>query len=257
LNDVTYCAPDGLPQKMDVYFPEAGGPWPVLAYVHGGAWIRGDKAEAAGFARLMTAQGYLVVSINYRLYPAAKFPDMIEDIKCAIRFLRANAGEYNLDPERIAAMGASAGGHLVALLGTADEGAGFDIGEHLEQSSRAQAVVALAPPTDLRRNFPNADMELMRHVGTGQVNLEQASPITYVSADDPPFLLIHGNRDAVVPYEQSQLMYDRLIEVGVPAELVTVQNADHALTAADGSATPSLAEINRIIMDFLAKYLRT
>jgi acetyl esterase/lipase len=158
LIDVTYCTPDNLPQKMDVYFPQAGGPWPVLAYVHGGAWMRGDKSEATELARGMTAQGYLVVSIDYRLYPAAKFPDMIEDVKCSIRFLRTNAGEYNLDPDRIAAIGASSGGHLVALLGTADENAGFDAGEYLEQSSRVQAVVAMAPPTDLTRNFPNADM---------------------------------------------------------------------------------------------------
>jgi acetyl esterase/lipase len=256
LTDVTYCTVDNLSQKMDVYFPESGGPWPALVYVHGGAWIRGDKSEAAGFARGMIAQGYLVVSLNYRLYPAAKFPDMIEDVKCAIRSLRAHASEYNLDPNRIAAIGASSGGHLVSLLGTSDESAGWDLGEHLDQSSRVQAVVAMAPPTDLTREFPNADMELMRHVGTGQVNFAEASPITYVTVDDPPFLLIHGTRDAVVPYEQSQLMYDRLVQTNVPAQLVTVQNGDHSLIASDGSATPTLGEINQIILDFLAKYLK-
>jgi len=241
---------------MDVYFPEAGGPWPVLAYVHGGAWMRGDKSEAAALARGLTAEGYLVVSINYRLYPAAKFPDMIEDIKCAIRFLRANAGEYNLDPNRIGASGASAGAHLAALLGTADEGAGFDVGEYLDQSSRVQAVIAMAPPTDLRRSFPNADMELLRHVGRGQVDFAGASPITYVTADDPPFLLIHGDQDEVVPFEQSQLMYDRLAQANVPAQFVIVRNGRHAMTAPDGSATPTLAEINQTILDFLSNYLK-
>jgi acetyl esterase/lipase len=239
---------------MDVYFPEAGGPWPLLVYVHGGAWLRGDKSEAAGFARGMTAQGYLVVSLNYRLYPSGRFPAMIQDVKCAIRSLRAHAGEYNLDPNRIGAIGVSAGGHLVALLGTADESAGWDVGEYLDQSSRVQAVVAMAPPTDLRRNFPNADMELMRQ--TGEVNLAEASPINHVTADDPPFLLIHGDRDSVVPYEQSQLMYDRLVQTNVPAQLVTVQNGDHSLTGSAGSATPTLVELNQIILDFLAKYLK-
>ncbi len=256
LTDVTYCTPNDQPQKMDVYFPASGGPWPVLAYVHGGAWMRGDKSEAAGLAAGMNLQGYLVVSINYRLYPMAKFPDMIEDVKCAIRFLRANASQYNLDPQRIGAIGASAGGHLAALLGTSDKSAGWDVGQYLDQSSRVQAVVAMAPPTDLTQKFPNADMELLRQMGTGQ-NFAADSPITYVTPDDPPFLLIHGDKDGVVPYEQSQLMYERLQQANVPVQFVTVKNADHTLTAPAGmaTATPTLDEINQIIQQFLAKYL--
>lgn len=241
---------------MDVYFPEAGGPWPALVYVHGGAWMHGDKAEAAMFARGMTAQGYLVVSLNYRLYPAGRYPAMIQDVKCAIRSLRAHAGEYNLDPNRIGAMGASAGGHLVSLLGTSDANSEWDVGEYLEQSSRVQAVVAMAPVMDLTRSFPNADIELMRQVGFGEDNIVQASPITHVTPDDPPFLLIHGDRDELVPVEQSQLMYDRLIQANVPAQLVIVKNARHSMSAPSGSATPTLAEINQIIQDFLATYLK-
>ncbi len=257
LTDITYCTPNGQPQKMDMYIPQSGGPWPVLAYVHGGAWMRGDKSEAAALAGDMTAQGYLVVSINYRLYPMAKFPDMIEDVKCAIRFLRANAGQYNLDPKRVGAIGASAGGHLVALLGTTDKSAGWDVGEYLDQSSRVQAIVAMAPPTDLTRKFPNGDMELLRQMGSGQ-NFVADSPITYVTPDDPPFLLIHGDKDGVVPYEQSQLMYERLVQANVPAQLITVKNGDHTLTAPSGmaTATPTLPEINQIIVDFLRKYLQ-
>ena len=256
LFDVTYCLPNNLPQTMDVYFPDAGGPWPALVYVHGGAWIRGDKSEAAMFASGMTDQGYLVVSVNYRLYPAGRYPAMIEDVKCAIRSLRANAAEYNLDPGRIGALGVSAGGHLVALLGTSEASAGMDVGEYLDQSSRIQAVVAMAPVTDLTRKFPNADIELMRQVGFGEDNIVQASPITHVTADDPPFLLIHGDRDEVVPVEQSQLMYDRLVEANVPAQLVIVRNARHSMSAPDGSTTPTLAEINQIIESFLAQHLK-
>jgi acetyl esterase/lipase len=110
LTDVRYCTLDASSQKMDVYFPDSGGPWPALVYVHGGSWMHGDKSEAVMLARGMTSQGYLVVSINYRLYPAGKFPIMIEDVKCAIRSLRAHAGEYNLAPNRVAAIGPSAGG---------------------------------------------------------------------------------------------------------------------------------------------------
>jgi len=190
------------------------------------------------------------------LYPAAKYPAMIQDVKCAIRALRANALEYNLDPNRMAAIGVSAGGHLVSLLGTADQSAGLDIGGYLEQSSRVQAVVAMAPVTDLRRNFPNADIELMKQVGFGEDNILEASPITHVTEDDPPFLLIHGERDEVVPVEQSQLMYERLLQTNVPAQLVIVKNARHSMTAPDGSATPTLAEINQIIQGFLVQYLK-
>jgi acetyl esterase/lipase len=257
LTDITYCTPDNTPQAMDIYIPDAGGPWPVLVYVHGGAWMRGDKAEPmmSLFAKGMTAQGYLVASVNYRLYPDAQFPAMIQDVKCAVRFLRAHAAEYNLDPNRMGAVGVSAGGHLVSLLGTTDASAGWDVGEYLDQSSRVQAVIAMAGVTDLSRNFPNADIEAMKRVGFGEYNVVEASPISHVTPDDPPFLLIHGDRDELVPVEQSQVMYDRLIQQNVPAQLVIVQNARHSFTAPAGT-TPTLAEINQIILDFLAKYLR-
>ncbi|HEX9333932.1 MAG TPA: alpha/beta hydrolase [Anaerolineales bacterium] len=255
LTDVTYCTADPT-QKMDIYFPASGGPWPALVYVHGGSWMHGDKSEAAGLAVGMTSQGYLVVSINYRLYPMGKFPSMIEDVKCAVRSLRANAVQYNLDSNRIGAIGASAGGHLVALLGTSDQSDGWDIGEYLDQSSRVQAVVAMAPVTDMTRKFPNVDIETIKLVGFGEDNVMEASPITHVTSDDPPFLLIHGDRDGVVPYEQSQLMYDRLLQANVPAQLVIVKNGDHSFTGINGTAMPTLYEINQIILDFLAKYLK-
>ena len=258
LTDIAYCTTSTSAQKMDVYFPSvasSGGPWPVLAYVHGGSWMHGDKTEAIMFVDRMTSQGYLLVSINYRLYPEGKFPNMIEDVKCAIRFLRAHASEFNLDPNRIAAIGPSAGGHLVSLLGTSDVNAGWDVGEYLDQSSRVQAVVAMAPVADLTRSFPNADIEAMRGVGFGEDNIVLASPITHVTPDDPPFLLIHGDQDTVVPYEQSQIMYDRLIQTNVPVQLVIVQRAGHSLTSPDGSATPTFDEINQIILNFLAEHL--
>jgi acetyl esterase/lipase len=256
LTDITYCTPDNSAQKMDVYFPDSGGPWPALVYIHGGSWMHGDKSEALIFASGMRAEGYLVVSINYRLYPPARFPAMLEDVKCAVRSLRAHAGEYNLDPNRIGAVGVSAGGHLVSLLGTSDQSDGWDVGEYLDQSSRVRAVIAIAPVTDLTKNFPNADIEAMRHIGFGEANIVQASPITHVTSDDPPFLFIHGDRDEVVPYEQSQLMYDRLVQMNVPAQLVIVRNARHSFTAPEGTTTPSFVEINQIILDFLAKYLK-
>ena len=153
--DVTYCTMNGLPQTMDVYYPSSGGPWPVVLYVHGGSWYQGDKAEGEGW-RGLNDSGFLVISVNYRLGDyQTKFPAMIEDVKCAVRYLRAHSAEYNLDPDNIGVIGASAGGHLVALLGTADESAGWDVGEYLEQSSKVQAVVVISGISDFTSNIPS------------------------------------------------------------------------------------------------------
>jgi acetyl esterase/lipase len=254
--DKTYCRPEDSPQKMDLYFPASGGPWPVLVFVHGGSWTEGDKAEAVEMKESVTEQGYALVSINYRLYPTIRFPDNIEDVKCAIRYLRANASEFNIDPDRIAVRGDSAGGHLVSLLATSDQTAGWDVGEYSDQSSRIQAAVVLAPATDLSQEFSNDDIQMLVYVAFGTKNLAAASPITHITSDDPPFLLIHGNRDPVMPFEQSQSMYDALQKAGVPSQLVVVENADHSLTAADGSAKPTLEEIDQLILEFLAKYFK-
>jgi acetyl esterase/lipase len=256
LMDETYCTPEDSPQKMDLYFPASGGPWPVLVFVHGGSWTEGDKAEAAEMQKNMNEQGYVLVSINYRLYPTVRFPAMIEDVKCAIRSLRANASQFNIDPNRIAVRGDSAGGHLVSLLATSDPANGWDGGEYSDQSSRIQAAIVLAPATDFSQEFSNDDIQMLVYVAFGTRNIPAASPITHITSDDPPFLLIHGNRDPVIPFEQSQSMYDALQKAGVPAELVVVENADHSLTAPDGSAKPTLEEIDQLILDFLAKYLK-
>ncbi len=256
LTNLPYSTATTPAQVLDLYFPPSGGPWPAVVYVHGGSWMHGDKSEALMFAHQMTAQGFLVVSVNYRLYPLGTFPAMIQDVKCAIRFLRANAAQFKLDPERIGAIGPSAGGHLVSLLGTSDASAGWDVGEYPEQSSRVQAVIAMAAVTDLTRPFPNADIETMKLIGFGEHNVLQASPVNHVTSDDPPFLLIHGDRDDVVPVEQSQLMYDRLVQADVPAQLVIVQNANHSFVAPSGSTTPTMIEVGQMIQDFLTQYLQ-
>jgi acetyl esterase/lipase len=253
--DVTYCTMDGQPQKMDVYLPPSGGPWPVLVYVHGGSWMSGDKSESRRLVNDMTAQGYAIVSLNYRLYPSIRFPRMIEDVKCAIRSLRAHARDFHLDGNRMAAIGMSAGGHLVSLLGTSDQSTGWDVGEYLEQSSRVQAVIALAPATDLTQQFLTSEQQSQLFDGFGEANLPAASPIMHITPEDPPFLLIHGQLDPLLPVQQSQSMYERLIAAGVPAQLVVVQNGDHGLTAVDGSARPTMEQIKQIMLDFLAAHL--
>ena len=256
LTDVAYCNADPA-QKMDLHFPGSGGPWPAVVYVHGGGWMHGDKMEAGMFAGGLNSIGFLVVSLNYRLHPPATFPAMIDDVKCAIRFLRAHGAKYNLDPNRIAAMGASAGGHLVSLLGTTDSGA-WEAGDYLEQSSRVQAVISLAGVMDLSQDFPNPegnDIETMNRIGFSEANIRLASPISHVTPESPPFLLIHGDQDELVPYQQSQLMYERLMQMNIPARLVIVKNASHAFLDTNGSMSPSLAELNTILLEFLTKYL--
>ena len=135
---------------MDIYLPKAGaGPAPAVLYAHGGSWAYGDKSEVALLAPGLVASGYVVASLNYRLAPQYRWPAQIEDVKCAIRFLKAKAGLYNLDPARIGLWGASAGGHLVSLAGLAGPEAGLEgKGGYPEQSSSVQAVVDMFGPTD-------------------------------------------------------------------------------------------------------------
>jgi acetyl esterase/lipase len=259
--DVTYCIMEGLPQKLDVYYPESGGPWPVLIYIHGGSWRELDKAEGEGW-RYLNDQGILVVSVNYRLATSdIKFPAMIQDVMCAVRFLRAHSAEYNINPEKIGAAGSSAGGHLAALLGTADSSAGFDVGEYLDQSSRVQAVVTMSGLSDFTQPVEGGVSMAIYFAfgalaGTNNTLLAPASPVTYVTPDDPPFLIFHGDKDGVVPIAQALTLDERLKAAGVPSTLVIVTGGDHGLNPLPGkTAAPTWEEISRMIRDFLVKNL--
>ncbi len=261
---VTYGTADGVALKMDVYYPEAAeGAVPAVLYVHGGGWTAGDKREGAGVAEIpeLISRGYLVAAINYRLAPQYKFPAQIEDVKCAIRFLRANAATYGIDPDRIGAWGGSAGGHLVALLGVTNAAAGFEgNGGYADQSSRVQAVVDMFGPTDLSAIFQGAGTQLMEQVfGTANKNsniVKRASPVTWVSSDDPPFLIMHGEKDTLVPPSQAKILYERLIAASVPATLVIVKNAGHGFVPFGGSIDPSRTEITKMVADFFDQYLK-
>ena len=257
-SNVTYCTMDGVELKLDVYYPSTSEmPWAVTMYVHGGGWSSGDKAQGAGAFEIPSLQsaGFLVVSINYRLAPEHPFPAMIEDVKCAVRYLRAHARQYNLDPTHIGVWGGSAGGHLVALLGTSDESAGFDVGEYLDQSGRVQAVVDMFGPADLAVQFEGG-YESASRVFDG-FDAALASPVTYVSSDDPPFLILHGETDVLVPIEQSQILLAALQAVGVPSELVTVANAGHSFRPEDGKTiSPSRREIAQMVVEFFEEQMR-
>ncbi|MFO7679666.1 MAG: prolyl oligopeptidase family serine peptidase, partial [Chloroflexota bacterium] len=166
---------------------------------------------------------------------------------------------YNLDPDHIAAIGASAGGHLVALLGTADETAGWDTGEYAEQSSRVQAVVPMAGIFAFEEKIPSGLNSAVYYAfgklgGTPTPEMAAASPVSHVSADDPPFLLLHGDNDGVVPVAQSEIFHAQLTAAGVPSTLIIVQGGDHGLQGPQ--TTPTQEEIFAAINTFLEMHLK-
>jgi acetyl esterase/lipase len=217
------------------------GTVPAVVYVHGGSWVSGDYNTGGflinGIGPALVNQGFVVFSINYRLGPRAHWPDQIVDVKCAIRFLRANAHQFDIDPTEIGAWGQSAGGHLVALLGTAGPSAGWDTGAYADQSSSVQAVVDMAGPSDLLTLGSRGAaalvaatfINLLGNVPHKQVgaDLKQDSPTTYVAAGDPPFLIVYSNDDDIVSPKQSQELARDLGAAGVPYQVVMVQHGGH------------------------------
>ncbi len=254
--DVLFCTMAGVPLRLDLYYPDTAGPWPGAVFVHGGGWVGGSKQDPSGASEIAALRdaGFLVASVNYRLAPAHPFPAMIEDVACAIRFLRAHAGELHLDRQRIGAWGTSAGGHLVSLLGTSDPSAGFVVGEYPEQSSRVQAVASLYGPTDF--TVPFAGGYDGRNAVFGGFDRALASPITYVTSDDPPFLFVHGKLDTLVPPSQSQALAEELSAAGVPAQLLLVRNAGHGLSPEGGPVEPSRVEVTEAIVGFFRERLQ-
>ena len=259
--DIIYRSRDGADLKLDIHYPNlVNGPVPTVVYVHGGAWIQGDKEEGAGTVDIppLLEAGFAVVAVNYRLAPEYKFPAMIEDVKCAIRFLRANADRYGLATERMGAYGGSAGGHLVSLLGLTDSSAGWDSGEYAEYSSHVQAVVDMFGPTNLTGPFPaEAPVKCEDVFGTCNVNdpvLRDASPVTWISADDPPFLILHGDKDEVVPLSQSETLHERLRDAGVDVTLVVVKNGEHGLWP-KADMEPSRSQLSKTIVEFFVRHL--
>ena len=231
-------------QRLDLYLPteRSAKQLPLIVFIHGGAWQNGDKAAGKRFVNDLVASGEFVgASINYRLSQHDIWPAQIHDCKAAIRWLRGNAEKYGIDPERIGVIGTSAGGHLVAMLGTTGgvqelEG---NLGEHLAQSSRVTAVVDFFGPTELLtmndfpgkmdHNAPNSPESKL--IGGPIQKLREktnaASPIHYVSADDSKFLIIHGTKDPLVPFDQSRKFDELLDKTEVPSTLITIEEGGH------------------------------
>jgi len=224
--------------KLDLYIPPAAVHPPLVVWIHGGGWRGGSKENMPG--AFLLSRGYAVASISYRLSNVAQFPAQIEDCKAAIRWLRAHASQYGYEAARIGVWGASAGGHLAALLGTSGGVKDLETQHgYRDQSSRVQAVVDYYGPTDFTQmsKFPskmNHDApdspEALLLGGPVQQNKDKAAranPITYVTPDDPPFLIVHGDQDPLVPLNQSELLAAALKKAGVPVQLAVIPGGGH------------------------------
>lgn len=238
--DIAYAVATGQSQKLDIYLPATGSaPYPVVVWVHGGGWSAGDKNSAGTAANWLRPEGFAIVSINYRLSGVATYPAQINDCKGAIRWIKANATTYNFDTNRIGVWGSSAGGHLVALLGTTGDVGVHTIdtvtmdlegstGGNLQHSSRVHAVCDWFGPTDfleiwkypsgLDHDAPNSPESLL--LGSPMLTVPErcmlANPITFITPDDPPMLIMHGTKDNTVPFNQSELLAAALTPVYEP-----------------------------------------
>ncbi len=208
-------------------------PTPAVVWIHGGAWRGGRREDFDSVIRESAEHGYVSVSISYRLVPKHLFPAQVEDCKCAVRWLRENAERLQIDPNRIGVVGASAGAHLAMMLGAMDTGDGLEgDGGSPNASSRVQAVVSYAGPTNLQSEFPAASKQLVADFIGGPTSekadaAKAASPITYVSKDDPPMLLIQGTKDPLVPHDQAVQMVEALTAAGVPGRVELMIGEGH------------------------------
>lgn len=241
--DIAY-AEKSPAQKLDIYIPDEGEvPFPVIISIHGGAFKSGDKGDGQVIPMLAgLKRGYAVVSVNYRLSGEAIFPAQIYDVKAAVRWVRANAKQYKLDPEKIAAWGGSAGGHLAAMVGTSGNVKELeDLSQgNPNRSSRVQAVVDWFGPTDFLKmdeqlkeskvanpqthSIPDSpESELIgKNLVDAPELVKAANPETYITKDDPPFFIQHGLIDHLVPYQQSVNLARNLEQV-IGKDKVTIE----------------------------------
>lgn len=251
MRDIEYSRPATGPLYVDLYLPErvAEKPLPVVLWIHGGGWKKGSKDRCS--LSWLAGEGYAVVSLGYRLSTTAPWPAQIEDARAAVRWLRTQAGTYRLDPQRIAVAGESSGANLAGVLGTMDAASGEPV------SSRVAAVIDFFGTSDvatLPANVPGpgkTDADLAKTNGAlllgGIVRdrpqlAREMSPLYQASADDPPFLVVHGSRDDQVPLDQSERLVAKLQHVGVPVEFVVLPDAGHGGKA---FTTPELRETVR------------
>lgn len=267
--DLSYVPEGDEAQRLDLYLPETmpGMPMPLLIHIHGGGWMGGSKFPCPIVG--MVTRGYAVASVEYRFSQKVKFPAQIQDCQAAIRWLRANAAKYHLNPEKVGVIGGSAGGHLSALVGTAGGTGTFPpIGGNELQSDRVQAVCDIYGPADFTTVVQQAAADLnvknifefnsskdpySSLIGAPLETTEKSravSPVTYLSGDDPPVLILHGTHDALVPYAQSVQFAEGLRAKGVPVWLQTLPGAGH------GGPVFGKPRVTQLMQDFFDKHLK-
>jgi acetyl esterase/lipase len=269
ISNVTYCSPGGINLQLDLYLPTSAGSHPVVVQVHAGGWTGGAKSSKETLPpvyTLLNAQGIAFVSINYRLAPAYKFPAPVQDTACAIRFLRAHATQYGIDPTKVGLWGMSAGGQITDMValtggGVATFGYGAD-NQWTGYLSNVQALVSWFGPTNvtIQSDFSAAAWSgaILPEFGAGFPAEAAGSPVYYVTANEPPVLLIHGYNDTTVSCRQSINLYNLLTSAGnTNDQLVLVQNADHSFQRLSSwpPMSPSLTQIQQMTADWFAAWL--
>jgi acetyl esterase/lipase len=238
---IEYSNPDDQHLQLDMARPAGEGPYPAIVCIHGGGFRAGTREGYDGLIQTLAQRGYVAVTITYRLAPKYQFPAAIYDCKSAVRWLRANAARYHVDPSRIGAMGGSAGGHLALFLGVTGDVKPFEgDGGSAEQSSRVQSVVSYFGPSDFTKSYGHSvDAAEVLPLFLGG-NLQQAerkhieaSPLYWITPSAAPTLCIHGTKDPYVAYDQAIWMVDRLRAASVEAELMTISGAGHGFSGDD------------------------
>jgi acetyl esterase/lipase len=261
-HDVVYSAVGGETLRLDVAWPKDAGPRPLVVLLHGGGWSGGSRVSLHGEMTRLAAHGYVAAAVDYRLTSSARnaFPAAVQDVRCAIRWLRAHAATYAIDPALVAAAGYSAGGHLAGMLATASDVTGLDGACDADARSAAvAAAISYAGPHDLRVRGPYTDEQasivtnfLGVFPGDDPELAALASPITHVGPGDAPMLLVHGTADALVPVEQSRRMREALRDAGVPATVVELRGVRHAFV---GLATSERPAVRCTVLTFLDRWL--
>ena len=243
--DITFGKADDTELKLDLARPQGDGPFPAIVFIHGGGWYQGNRQGYRGQIQEAARRGYVAATISYRLMQFDEsekeattatpiFPAQIHDAKAAIRWVRANAKKYHVDPNRIGVTGGSAGGHLSLLVGLTDPSSNLegDSGNP-DQSSRVQAVVNVFGPTDMTFCHEKSSVAWIFRLfmgGTPSETAERyktASPLTYVSEDDPPVLTLHGDQDALVPVEQAKKLDEMMKAAGASHTLMVFEGQGH------------------------------